>query len=46
VRQDSAALMLVLCVTLAGSVLSASFVVHLARWGLGGWLGGWGEVAC
>ncbi len=32
-REDAAALMLVLCVTLAGSVLSASFVVHLARWG-------------
>jgi hypothetical protein len=31
VRQDAAALMLVLCVVLAGSVLSASFVVHLAR---------------
>ncbi|GBF94218.1 hypothetical protein Rsub_06488 [Raphidocelis subcapitata] len=31
VREDAAALMLVLCVTLAGSVLSASFVVQLAR---------------
>jgi hypothetical protein len=31
VQEDASALMLVLCVTLAGSVLSASFVVALAR---------------
>ena len=31
VRADSASLMLVLCVTLAASVLSASFAVPLAR---------------
>lgn len=32
VRQDAGALMLVLCMTLAASVLSASFVVFLVRW--------------
>jgi hypothetical protein len=31
VRQDAGALMLVLCMTLAASVLSASFVVFLVR---------------
>ncbi|KAI8469139.1 MAG: hypothetical protein J3K34DRAFT_522412 [Monoraphidium minutum] len=31
VAEDAAALMLVLCVTLAGAVLTASFAVHLAR---------------
>jgi hypothetical protein len=37
VRQDAGALMLVLCMTLAASVLSASFVVFLVRWvGVGG----------
>lgn len=36
VRQDAGALMLVLCMTLAASVLSASFVVFLVRW-VGGW---------
>jgi ATP-binding cassette subfamily A (ABC1) protein 1/ATP-binding cassette subfamily A (ABC1) protein 3 len=37
VRQDAGALMLVLCMTMAASVLSASFVVFLVRWvwGLG-----------
>jgi len=38
VRQDAGALMLVLCMTLAASVLSASFVVFLVRW-VGGWVG-------
>jgi len=33
VRQDSAALLLVVCLTLAASVLSASFCVFLVRWG-------------
>jgi hypothetical protein len=32
IRQDAGALMLVLCMTLAVSVLSASFVVFLVRW--------------
>lgn len=32
IRQDAGALMLVLCMTLAASVLSASFVVHLVRY--------------
>jgi hypothetical protein len=31
VRQDAGALMLVLCMTMAASVLSASFVVFLVR---------------
>jgi hypothetical protein len=31
IRQDAGALMLVLCMTLAASVLSASFVVYLVR---------------
>jgi hypothetical protein len=35
VRQDAGALMLVLCMTLAASVLSASFVVFLVRWAHG-----------
>lgn len=36
VRQDAGALLLVLCLTLAGSMLSASVVVHLVRCGWGG----------
>jgi hypothetical protein len=32
VRQDAASLMLVLCLTMAASVLTASFAVYLVRW--------------